>query len=56
MRYGGRTDVRTHNKIVPPYMLVWGSLRLAPITLANELQPHHISFTCIGSKVLLVEG
>ena len=31
MRYGGRTDVRTHNKIVPPYTLVRGSLRLAPI-------------------------
>ena len=31
MRYGGRTDVRTHNKIVPLYTLVWGSLRLGPI-------------------------
>ena len=35
MRYGGRTDVRTHDKIVPPYTLVWGSLRLAPITQCN---------------------
>ena len=34
MRYGGRTDVRTHNKIVPPYTLVWGSLRLTPITVS----------------------
>ena len=33
MRYGGRTDVRTHNKIVPPYTLVWGSLRLAPMKI-----------------------
>ena len=32
MQYGGRTDVRTHNKIVPLYTLVWGSFRLAPIT------------------------
>ena len=30
MRYGGRTNICTHNKIVPLYTLVWGSLRLAP--------------------------
>ena len=40
MQYGGCTDVSTyvcmHNKIVPLYMLVWGSLRLAPIKMEWE--------------------
>ena len=31
MQYSGCTDIHTHNKIVPLYMLVWGSLRLAPM-------------------------
>ena len=45
MRYGGRTDVRTHNKIVPPYTLVWGSLRLAPINGGMETKNQTV---CLG--------
>ena len=63
MRYGGCTDVRTHNKIVPLYTLVWGSLRLAPIRIdwTGIRQPVAIvltsniicfCFLCDGHKAL----
>ena len=37
-----QTYVCTHNKIVPLYMLVWGSFRLAPIIVAIFILCHYL--------------
>ena len=39
MWYGGSTDLRTDNEIVPLYTLVWCSLRIAPMRLKSDEEP-----------------